>query len=332
MSEGLPDESVWALAIDPQTPATLYAGTAAGVYKTTDGGGLWKAASSGLPSRGDDYAWIWALAIDPRTPTTLYAGTNQGVYRSTDGGAGWEPASDGLTEFPEGAFVTALAVDPQHPATVYAGVYLAGVYRTEDGGEHWSAMSDGFPEHGPAYVEALVVDALSRDRVYAGLRGLGVLRWNERDGRWTELGLGTVWALGLDPAWPPTLYAGTEHGVFSIRLRDDRRVLSLRDDRFEVRVEWRDFQGASGSGRVAARSDDSGLFWFFDPDNWELMVKLIDGCGFNDRWWVYAAATTNVEYTLRVADTAAGEERTYTNALGRAAPAITDSVAFDTCP
>jgi photosystem II stability/assembly factor-like uncharacterized protein len=108
---------VIALAIDPQTPATLYAGTRGGVFKSTDGGGTWGA--TGLGS-----FYVRAIAIDPRTPTTLYAGTSgAGVGKSTDGGASWSALNTGLTNL----FVNALAIDPQTPTTIYAGTQ-AGVF------------------------------------------------------------------------------------------------------------------------------------------------------------------------------------------------------------
>jgi hypothetical protein len=62
------------LAIDPATPATLYAGTSGdGVFKSTNGGGNWTAANTGLTNTD-----VNTLAIDPATPTTLYAGTHGG--------------------------------------------------------------------------------------------------------------------------------------------------------------------------------------------------------------------------------------------------------------
>jgi hypothetical protein len=100
-----------------------------------------------------------------------------------------------------------------------------------------------------------------------------------------------------------------------------------------VEVEWRDFQGNVGMGQVVPfGSDDSGLFYFFGADNWEMLVKVLRGCGLNQHYWVFAAATTNVEYTLTVTDTATGKRQSYENPLGERAPAITDTSAFATCP
>ena len=108
---------------------------------------------------------------------------------------------------------------------------------------------------------------------------------------------------------------------------------SLLGRRHLARAAWRDFDGNTGAGRtVPFGSDDSGLLWFFAADNWEVLVKVLDGCAFNDRVWVFAAATTNVEYTLRVTDTERGDTQTYFNPLGTAAPAITDTDALETCP
>jgi hypothetical protein len=115
----------------------------------------------------------------------------------------------------------------------------------------------------------------------------------------------------------------------------DPRVLCLGEGgRFQVEVTWDDFEGGSGPGRRVGgpvRTDESGLFYFFDPDNWEILIKVLDGCGYNGHYWVFASATTNVGYTITVTDTAAGEDRVYTNPLGTSAAAITDVEAFATC-
>lgn len=108
--------------------------------------------------------------------------------------------------------------------------------------------------------------------------------------------------------------------------------LCLDNGRFRVSVTWTNFQGVTGVGHAQALTDTSGTFWFFTPDNIEFLVKTVDGCGFNERYWVFAAATTNVQYTMTVTDTAHDVTKVYNNPLGVAAPAITDSDAFATCP
>ena len=71
MNTGLTNTDVYALAINPQTPDTLYAGTdGGGVFKSTNGGTNWTAMNTGLTNTN-----VHALAINPQTPETLYAGT-----------------------------------------------------------------------------------------------------------------------------------------------------------------------------------------------------------------------------------------------------------------
>ena len=84
------------------------------------------------------------------------------------------------------------------------------------------------------------------------------------------------------------------------------------------------------SGFIGRRKD-SGLFWFFDAGNWEMLVKVLDGCAFNNHFWVFSAATTNVGYTLRVIDTETGAVAEYSNPLGTSAAALTDTNAFASC-
>jgi streptogramin lyase len=114
----------------------------------------------------------------------------------------------------------------------------------------------------------------------------------------------------------------------------DAITLCLNGERFIVQTQWTDFQGNTGFGQVVAgvSSSDSGLMWFFGPDNWELLIKVLNGCGVNDHYWVFGAASTNVQYTMQVTDTQTGEVRTYTNPLGTSSPAITDAAAFASCP
>ena len=113
---------------------------------------------------------------------------------------------------------------------------------------------------------------------------------------------------------------------------DDPTALYLGDfGRFRVEVEWSDGNRSGLGQMVPLRSDDSGLLWFFSENNWEMLIKVLDGCAINQRFWVFAGATTTVGYSLRVTDTATGETRLYENPLGQAARPIADSDAFATC-
>jgi ELWxxDGT repeat protein len=107
--------------------------------------------------------------------------------------------------------------------------------------------------------------------------------------------------------------------------------LCLHDGRFEVEVAFAAPDGASGLGRRTLTSESSGVFTFFTPDNWELTVKVLDGCALNANFWVFAAATTDVRYDLTVVDRATGASKTWRNVAGTLAAAVTDTAAFATC-
>ncbi|HEX6201473.1 MAG TPA: hypothetical protein VF100_00640 [Thermoanaerobaculia bacterium] len=105
-------------------------------------------------------------------------------------------------------------------------------------------------------------------------------------------------------------------------------ALCLGGGRFRAEVEWHDFFGNRGAGVAEARDDLWGTFWFFDPENLELALKLIDGRAVNGHWWVFFGALSNVAYTLRVTDTATGRVATYRNPTGTFA-SRGDTAAFE---
>lgn len=113
------------LAIDPHHPRVLYAAVEdprRPLVKSTDGGGTWTNASTGLP-RGVAVA---ALAIDPNMPTTVYAATDQGPFLTTDGAATWQPlTTEGL--FAGVGFSTVTVSPATTPPTIYLGTVGAGV-------------------------------------------------------------------------------------------------------------------------------------------------------------------------------------------------------------
>src|SRR6266566_2429968 len=101
-SNGPEGGTIVAIVVDPAAPATVYAGTLSGVYKSTNGGGSWSPINNGL------IGGVQALAVDPLTPAILYVGTSYGgVFKSINGGGAWNPINAGLTD----TNVYALAID-----------------------------------------------------------------------------------------------------------------------------------------------------------------------------------------------------------------------------
>lgn len=105
------------------------------------------------------------------------------------------------------------------------------------------------------------------------------------------------------------------------------------ETRFAVSATYTTSGGAHGNGTVVpGASTNSGLFWFFSSDNWELLVKELNGCGLNSRRWVFSAATTNVAYRLTITDVTHGVTKIYFNYQGENAPALNDVDALAVCP
>ncbi|HXT51900.1 MAG TPA: ELWxxDGT repeat protein [Thermoanaerobaculia bacterium] len=103
--------------------------------------------------------------------------------------------------------------------------------------------------------------------------------------------------------------------------------LCLRGGRFAVEASWKDFAGNTGVGTAVPLTADTGWFWFFGPDNVEVMLKVLDGRPLNGKHWVFYGALSSVEYTLRVTDTQTGAVRTYSNPSGNLA-SVADIGAF----
>jgi hypothetical protein len=74
-------------------------------------------------------------------------------------------------------------------------------------------------------------------------------------------------------------------------------------------------------------TSDTGYFWFFSASNVELVLKAVDGRTFNNHFWVFYGALSDVEYTITVTDTVTGAVKTYSNVAGHLA-SVADTAAF----
>ena len=97
--------------------------------------------------------------------------------------------------------------------------------------------------------------------------------------------------------------------------------------RFTATVTWTSPNGQSGSGNMTYISTDTRGFWFFSPDNIDLVYKVVDGRAINGKFWVFYGSLTAEAFTLTVTDTVTGATKTYTNAAGQATNG-TDTKAF----
>lgn len=108
--------------------------------------------------------------------------------------------------------------------------------------------------------------------------------------------------------------------------------LCLGDGRFQVEAHWRTNTGESGDGQAVQLTRDTGYFWFFRDTNVELVLKVLDACGVNNRFWVFSTGLTNVEVDILVTDILTGATVAYHNPLGRPFPPILDTDALAICP
>jgi hypothetical protein len=148
LERGLPEmPAVRALAVHPEKPEIVYAGTQSGAYRSADRGEHWEKVE--MPDHGLP---VWSVLFHPHDPDVILVGTeNCEIYRSDDAGEHWTrlPVS---VHFPEittapGAnpakrvlMLDASASEPDH---LYGAIEVGGTIRSMDGGEHWENLSHG---------------------------------------------------------------------------------------------------------------------------------------------------------------------------------------------
>ncbi len=129
---------MFTVVVDPNDSRTIYLGTGAGVFRSTNRGEDFTARNAGLPT--DVAVAVVSLAIDPRDGA-IYIATPAGVFKSTDGSGSWTPINAGFSN----VAVRQIAVDPHTPGGLYAATNGGGVFRSTDGGETWRPTGVDFP-------------------------------------------------------------------------------------------------------------------------------------------------------------------------------------------
>ncbi len=176
------------ILLDPSDPRRIFAAiSAAGAFRSDDGGESWKPINRGLSSNfipdpnADVGHCVHRIALHPSRPETLYMQKHWDVMRSDNAGEEWREVSGNLpSDFgfcidvhahePETIYVVPIKSDSEH----YPPEGKLRVYRSRSGGEDWEALTDGLPQS-HCYVDilrdAMAVDALDSCGVYFGTTG-----------------------------------------------------------------------------------------------------------------------------------------------------------------
>jgi hypothetical protein len=102
--------------------------------------------------------------------------------------------------------------------------------------------------------------------------------------------------------------------------------------RFKIEVTYDATpNNGTGPGNVVLESDKSVKFTFFDPANIEMIMKILDACALNSKWWVFAGGLTDVGVAIKVTDTATGLFKNYSSKKGNLFQPFADTSAFP-CP
>ena len=115
---------------------------------------------------------------------------------------------------------------------------------------------------------------------------------------------------------------------------DSGKALCLKDGRFEAAIEWRAFDDEAereAKRVILPESPGSGLFSLSPRGETQFLLNVLDGCAINNHYWLYFAAVTDVEFTVKVRDTQTGRTWVHLNPGGNVAAPVRDVDAFATC-
>jgi photosystem II stability/assembly factor-like uncharacterized protein len=176
------------ILLDPANPARMFVAiSAAGAFRTDDGGASWKPINRGLHSEyipdpdAEIGHCVHRIAMHPSRPQVLFMQKHWDVMRSDDAGESWREVSGNLpSDFgfpidvhahePETIYVVPIKSDREH----FPPEGKLRVYRSRTGGNEWEALTTGLPQEN-CYVDvlrdAMAVDALDKCGIYFGTTG-----------------------------------------------------------------------------------------------------------------------------------------------------------------
>jgi len=222
------DQETFTVNVHPTDPNLVFAGTADGVYRSTDRGKTFQRTD--FPGKTQ----IWSFLVDADNPKLVYAGGSPiAIYRSEDCGETWrkmpDPGMPDRAVMPFACRVMRMAQHPKQPGTIYAALEVNGVMRTTDGGESWTdcsqdlirlaqmphlkskIVSDTYNE-GMLDGHAIAISAAEPDKVILAVR-MGLFETTDAGETWQDMEVGrfspTTYGrdIKVSPQDPNTLYA-----------------------------------------------------------------------------------------------------------------------------
>jgi photosystem II stability/assembly factor-like uncharacterized protein len=192
------------IILDPDNPQRIWVAiSAAGAFRTDDGGKTWKPINKGLYSKyipnptAETGHCVHHIAMNPKKPGLMFMQKHWDVMRSDDAGDNWTEVSGNLpTDFgfaidvhahePETVYVVPIQSDGEH--FVHEGKLR--VYRSKSGGNEWEALTQGLPQK-DCYVDvlrdAMAVDTLDQCGIYFGTTGGQVYCSNDGGDSWQAI-------------------------------------------------------------------------------------------------------------------------------------------------
>jgi photosystem II stability/assembly factor-like uncharacterized protein len=270
-NQGLTDRLVRSLAIDPDNPNILYAGTWSGkVFVSENAGASWERRSSSLPPYE-----IHGLAVNTQDPQKLLALNSLAVFVTADRGLHWRQAGE-VTEplSPDTAESTStlqcLAMDPEQPNVLYIGT-SDGVYISTDGGTTWDPSATQLND-----VSAIVITARAPGGLYAIAGGKvyttsdAATSWNYADSYRDD---NLAQCIAVNPRNPQEVYVGFLGGLYKSTdgrqtwTRSDAGLQSEEGQPLDLRVLLVDPLDPStvyaSAGNQLFMSADKGQTWKF---------------------------------------------------------------------
>lgn len=289
-----------ALAVDPNNPDTIFAGTyGAGVYISRDGGQTWAPSNEDL-GKGT----VGQIAVHPKNSNIVYAALfdQGGIYKSIDGGRAWQAINAGIALDDAWNWTGLIYLDPNDSDRLFFADTTSGLYLSANGGESWHRQNGG--GNNCPQVTGLVIDPADNDHLFAvSYEGpnstcrAGVYESTDAGIKWTRITTdemiapadqwgGDWWHLAADPRDLRIVYAGGQLGTYKSsdggktwkRVQGSCQWLAVHPDDGAVYC---------GQGAQVQVSRDGGASW---------SVSDVGGWGGQERFPFAFAAGTQILY------------------------------------